>query len=85
MRGAAAAARSLEKRIHLGSRVRVVDAKAMTAALRGNDRARPEPAQMCMAGGESTVVGYHRAPSGRALYVLADVRGLWPDEWLDPV
>jgi len=85
LNASASAARSVAKRIHLGSRVCVADAKTLTAALRRSDRPRPEPGQMAMAGRKATVIGYRREPGGGALYVLADAPGLWPDDWLDPI
>jgi hypothetical protein len=73
------------KRIHVGSRIRIVDGVALQAALRSPTDLRPEPGQMLWAGRKASVTGYRRGPENRSLYSLKDAPGLWPEEWIDPI
>jgi hypothetical protein len=83
--GADAAGWSPPKRIQLGTRVRVADAAALAAALRGPAALRPEPGQMLWAGRTGRVTGYRLGPEGRPRYMLAGAPGLWLEEWIDPI
>ena len=73
------------KRIHVGSRVRVVDGAALQAVLRLPTDLRPEPDQMPWAGRRTTVTGYRRSRENGSLYALKGAPGLWPEEWIDPI
>jgi hypothetical protein len=73
------------KPIHVGSRVRIVSAAALVAALRWPAERRPEPGQMAWAGRHAFVTGHHLGIQGRSAYVLQGAPGLWAGEWLEPV
>jgi hypothetical protein len=74
-----------EKRIQIGSRVRIADAPTLGAALHLPPERRPEPGQMACAGRRESVTGYRRGAGNRPLYVLKESPGLWPEEWIAPL